>query len=69
VSGDNSLPADSNLLKYHKLLYEAFEKIGLLCHPGPKLKDWVESAGFEGVHETVLPVPIGPWPKKSRLVR
>jgi hypothetical protein len=68
VSGDNSLPEDSYVLKYHRLLYKAFEKIGLSCRPGPKLKEWVESAGFGGVQEIVLPVPIGLWPKERRLV-
>lgn len=68
VSGDNSLPEDSSVLKYHRLLYEAFDKIGLSCRPGPKLKDWVKSAGFGEVEELVLPVPIGLWPKERRLV-
>ncbi len=39
------------------------------CWPGPKLKEWVENAGFEGVQETVLPVPIGLWPRERKFVR
>jgi Methyltransferase domain len=67
-SGDNSLPADSQILRYHQLLYQALEKIGRDWKPGASLKKWVEEAGFENVEEQVLIVPIGPWPKDKYYV-
>ncbi|RDW74914.1 hypothetical protein BP6252_06056 [Coleophoma cylindrospora] len=41
--------------------------IGREPEPGPKLKGWVEDAGFINVFHQVLPIPVGPWPKDKRL--
>lgn len=68
VSTDNSLPEDSKLYKHHRLLCGACEKIGRTPSPGSHLKKWAEQAGFKNVHEQVLPVPIGLWPKDKKLV-
>ena len=35
-------------------------------HPGPKLKGWVEGAGFVNVQQKVVTVPIGLWPKDKK---
>ncbi|KUJ18608.1 S-adenosyl-L-methionine-dependent methyltransferase, partial [Mollisia scopiformis] len=64
-SNDNSLPADSYILKYHRLLYEATDRIGRDWKPGAHLKKWVEEAGFENIQEQVLIVPLGTWPKEK----
>jgi hypothetical protein len=68
VSSDDSLPKDSAIYNYHKLLYDALDKIGRSYAPGPELKQWAEEAGYVNVTEEVLPVPIGLWPKEKRLV-
>lgn len=68
-TGDDSLPEDSHILKYHNLVFEALGKIGRDHMPGPKLKKWVEEAGFFDIKEEVLPVPIGMWPRDAKLVR
>ncbi|KAN0116888.1 S-adenosyl-L-methionine-dependent methyltransferase [Hyaloscypha variabilis] len=62
-STDNSLPPDSNILKYHQLLFKASDIMHRDWKPGAHLKKWVEEAGFENVEEQVLVVPIGTWPK------
>ena len=36
--------------------------------PGPKLKGWMEEAGFQNVHEEVYKLPLGQWPKDEKLV-
>ena len=46
---------------------EAFQRAGLEPEPGPKLKQWVEDAGFVNIHHELLPIPIGPWPKDKAL--
>ena len=68
ISSDGSLPADSYLMKYHSLVFEALDKIGRDHAPGPKLKDWVASAGYKNIHEDVLAIPIGVWPKEKKYV-
>lgn len=68
TSSDDSLPKDSNILKYHLLLVEAINKVGRTHCPGPKLKGWVTAAGYENVHEEVVGVPIGTWPKEKKFV-
>jgi len=65
ISTDNSLPPDSYLVQYHNLVFDGLDKIGRDHTPGPKLRDWVEAAGFENIQADVLAVPIGLWPKKS----
>ena len=67
-STDDSIPKDSSILKYHTLLIGAVNAIGKTHAPGPKLKEWVEVAGYENVHEQVLPIPIGTWPEDKRYV-
>jgi len=66
ISSDGTLPADSYLLRYHSLVFEALDIIKRDYAPGPKLKDWVVSAGYANVHEDVLAIPIGVWPKQKK---
>ncbi|KAF2802298.1 S-adenosyl-L-methionine-dependent methyltransferase [Mytilinidion resinicola] len=42
-------------------------KFGLVAEPGPKLEGWVKDAGFTNVHHSVLPIPVGQWPKDKKL--
>jgi hypothetical protein len=68
VSSDDSIPHDSYTLRYHQLLYDAFDIIKRTYKPGPSLRKWAEDAGYVNVTEQVLPVPIGLWPKDKKLV-
>lgn len=68
ISKDSSLLEDSYIVRYHKLVFDALSKVGRDHEPGPKLKGWVERAGFQKVEERVLPVPIGFWPRDPKFV-
>lgn len=48
-------------------LIEGLKSIGHEPEPGPKLKSWVEEAGFVNVHHELLPIPTGTWPKEKNL--
>ena len=69
VSSDDSLSKDSYLYQYHKLMVGAIETMHREYAPGPKLKKWAEEAGYVNVTETIIPLPIGMWPKNKKLVR
>ena len=68
LSFDNTLPKDSYIYKYHQFLYESLDKMGRIYAPGPKLKKWVEEAGFINVTAKVVPIPLGLWPKEKTMV-
>jgi len=46
---------------------EGIAKFGLVAEPGPLLEGWVKDAGFVNVHHSVLPIPVGQWPKDNKL--
>ena len=69
TSPDNSLPKDSYLYQYHKLIEDAIAKMHREYSPGPNLKKWAEEAGYVNVTERIIPLPIGVWPKDKDLVR
>jgi ubiquinone/menaquinone biosynthesis C-methylase UbiE len=64
---DDSLPPENPLAKYHALLFEACDIIGRDAHPGPKLKGYLEAAGFVNVTEKMVIMPLGVWPKDKKL--
>ncbi len=66
-SDDNSMPADSPLLKWSELVVDAGVKMGRSCNAALKFKEWLEAAGFEEVKEIVYKWPINPWPKDKEL--
>lgn len=68
VSQDNSMPEDYKVGEMIGLLRGALDSIGRLLDPGPLLKGWVEDAGFENISHTVLPLPVGIWPKGQKMV-
>jgi hypothetical protein len=57
-------PADT----WSRQVAEAIEAIGLEPQPGHQLEKWIRDAGFINVSATLLPVPLGPWPKDRALV-
>ena len=63
ISSDNSLPEDSKIYRYHKLLRDGCNQGKRSPAPGPKLKEWAEQAGYVNVTEQVVPIPLGMWPK------
>lgn len=66
-SEDGSI-CETNLDYYYSKALEAFKKTGYEVSPGPKLKEWLEKAGFVDVHAVKYTVPYGTWPKDRHLV-
>lgn len=64
---DGTLSPDSDMMKWCQLNWEATEKMGVEAKPGPQLKKWFEQAGFPDVHEQIVRIPIGAWPKDRML--
>lgn len=67
TSDDGSATEDNKIIKLQKLVVEATQKIGKEPLPGPKLKGWMEEAGYVNVTERVFKMPLGMWPKDQRL--
>jgi len=65
-SEDGSLTDEVTLRKWSIELLKAFNGMGREASPGPKLKAWVEDAGFENITHVVCKAPVGPWPKEKR---
>lgn len=66
-SDDCSMPEDSNMKKLAELLVEGCDKIGRTVSPGPKLKGWMEQAGFKDIQQEVCKLPMGAWPKDKTM--
>ena len=62
-SEDDSLPEDSNIMRWITTLLSASESFGRGPRPGPKLKGWMETAGFRNIGHRKIKLPVGPWPK------
>ncbi|KAB2575292.1 Methyltransferase type 11 [Lasiodiplodia theobromae] len=67
TSDDGSATEDNKIIQLQKLVVEATQKIGKEPVPGPKLKNWMEEAGYVNVTERVFKMPLGMWPKDQRL--
>jgi hypothetical protein len=67
-SQDNTIPKDYKPQEMLLFLNTACEKVGRPLGLGPKLKGWVEEAGFVNVGHGIVPLPLGIWPKDKTLV-
>lgn len=67
LSEDGSLRPDNPMVTMMNGLTEACEKIGRTMDPAPRMKTWVEEAGFENVDEKAFRLPIGSWPRDPTL--
>ena len=52
---------------WSKNLAEGMNKFGMDANPGPRLKAWIDAAGFVNSEEKVLPIPVGMWPRDRRM--
>ncbi|KAL2851336.1 S-adenosyl-L-methionine-dependent methyltransferase [Aspergillus pseudodeflectus] len=66
-SEDGSLKPDSYINKMMDGLIEACDKIGRTMDPAPSFEKWVNQAGFNKVSKQTVKLPVGVWPKDSRL--
>ena len=68
VSPDDSIPKDSAIWKMNReFLRVTRETGGADPTPGPKLKGWLQEAGFVDMQCTCFPTPFGTWPADPRL--
>ncbi len=67
-SPDSSLKKEHASLKFNKEFINAMRKAGMEPSPGPRLEDWVKSAGFTDVHHEKFVLPVGTWPADLYLV-
>jgi hypothetical protein len=67
-SQDNTIPKSYKPQEMLNLLSIACDKIGRPLGVGPKLKRWVEEAGFINVGHMVIALPLGIWPRDKKLV-
>jgi hypothetical protein len=67
-SDDGTLTRDLSLVQNNRMTLDASNSLGRDPCPGPKLKQWVEEAGFKEVQELCYKLPLGPWPKDRRMV-
>ncbi|KAI9843532.1 MAG: hypothetical protein M1837_006287 [Sclerophora amabilis] len=66
-SDDGSLRPEQPVLGWINSLIKCITDFGKEPSPGPKLKGWVEDAGFKNVEQRKFRLPIGPWPKDKHL--
>ncbi|OJD17558.1 hypothetical protein AJ78_02371 [Emergomyces pasteurianus Ep9510] len=66
-SDDGTFDPQSALGKWFNLFYEAARQHGRELSPGPRLEEWVRSAGFTDIVVKKMRVPVGRWPKDPRL--
>lgn len=63
VSNYDTLPPDHVYHRWGPLAVEGGRKAGLDFDTAPRIKRWMEEAGFVNVTEIIQPWPIGGWPK------
>ncbi|OJD21936.1 hypothetical protein ACJ73_06725 [Blastomyces percursus] len=64
---DGSLTPGLAMIQNQNLVMESSQILGREPCAGPKLKRWVEDAGFVNVTERCFPLPIGVWAKDKKL--
>ncbi|EKD12715.1 uncharacterized protein L3040_006864 [Drepanopeziza brunnea f. sp. 'multigermtubi'] len=63
---DDTLPADSDLVRWHSLMHEGANAAGFPLDAIPKVPQMMADAGFENVVAVPIKWPINPWPKDKR---
>ncbi|OCL12117.1 hypothetical protein AOQ84DRAFT_285851, partial [Glonium stellatum] len=66
-SEDASIPAGNKMAEFLDHVAEACEAMGRTANVGPRLKGWMEEAGFANVREVVVRLPFGMWPREKRM--
>lgn len=63
TSSYDTLGPDHIYHQWNPLLLDSGKKASLDFDSAPRMKGWLEEAGFINVTEYRVPWPIGPWPK------
>lgn len=69
ASDDGTVAADGALRRWADLCFEAAAKYGTPFGDTLQIKERMEAAGFVDVHEEIVKIPIGTWPKVKELKR
>lgn len=64
---DGSFAQARDLYQWQELCNQAAAKFGKLMQSADELKGKLIAAGFVDVHEQILKIPIGPWPKDPKM--
>ena len=64
---DGTMPEGYALAKMLNLVRDGLEMMGVDLHGAPQLATKLRQAGFEGVDEQIVKLPIGKWPKNPLL--
>lgn len=67
TSQDGSWKHGSPLHMVNSEFIRITREMGMEPCPGRFMEQWVKDAGFEDVHATRLPLPMGVWPRDKRL--
>lgn len=68
IRSDDGSTKGTSIEQYYIHIVGAFEKQGYEPRPGPKLKGWLEEAGFVDIHVQKYRIPMGTWPKDKYYV-
>jgi hypothetical protein len=66
-SDDGTLPEESYLVRFYRLLIEASRKTGRDLNVSHRWKQLAQDTGFVDVSERLVKVPLGGWAKDRRL--
>ncbi len=64
---DDTMADDDGWLEWTSNMIRASDLTNRQIQIGEQLKDWFQEVGFVDVHEALIKVPIGGWPKDLRL--
>ena len=67
ASDDGSLPPDSNLALWSKLICEASVAYNRPIPYHHEYRAWLEKAGFVDIHQVIFKSPSNSWPKSKLL--
>jgi hypothetical protein len=66
-SYDNTMPENSQIQELYNVLKPLGAKMGIDLDVAPKLKGFLEDAGYDSVTEEVFDLPVGDWPQDRRM--
>ncbi|ETI27778.1 hypothetical protein G647_00227 [Cladophialophora carrionii CBS 160.54] len=70
VSDDHTIPEDWPMKVWEENLHHAASECLDPPRPiriAPDIKTWMEEAGYVDIHEHITKIPLGPWPRDTRL--
>lgn len=64
---DNTMPSNWPLRAWSEWMVSAAAQAGRPIRIAPSVKRWMESAGYVDVHEVIVKLPVGTWPRLQSL--